>query len=282
MRPLTTLVRTRRVYLTAVVCLMALPSCKKGAPKVSIPAEPDKAVLQGIAALKANKPVEAYGLLPKSMRDDIQGLVTQATSSVDKDIFELAVKILEKVRSAADKHADKLSAIGIPNIKESAKAIGEVLGLLKKAGLLDYSSFKKFNVAQFLNEHGSRLMKHFRMLAEKNNAAKYERFKKMLEGVQVKVVKKDGNEAKLEITVDGKSRKIRLVKIDGAWVPAELGRGWKDKIAEAKKQLDKGAERMKKGKERMKQMLEMVLAMVTDFEKSGDLSKVKGMMRAFR
>ena len=274
-----TAMKTSIRLLASIACisLIFVSGCKKS---VKVPDSPDKVILQGLAALKANKPGEAYALLPKSYQKDVQDLVAHATSKIDKEVFDLGMQILDKARSSLDKHGDAIAKMGMPNVKENLKGVKDVYDLINGAKLLDHGSLSKLNVASFLGKQGPKLMEFGRSLAKKNKAKEYDKFEGMLAKASAKVDKKEGDKATLTLTMGEKSKNLKMVKVEGTWVPEEMAKEWKEAIADAKKNIDRSVDRMMKQKDRTKKMLQGVLAMITEFEKSGDVSKLKGLMRA--
>lgn len=249
--------------------------------EVKVPATPDKALNQGLEALKNKKPVEAYALLPESYRKDIQGLVTAVTSKMDKEIFEMGVKILNTAVSALDKHGDKLAPMmaGMPmSFDDVKKNVMDSHKLLTDVGLLDYDSFSKFDVAGFLAAHGPKIMGQGMDAFKKFQEDEYKAFWGQIEGVKIEAKEASADKAKLAITVDGKTEDVDFVKVDNAWIPAEMAAAWPEMIKEAKAEVEKGMKEFEANKAQTKAMLQMALQVVEEFEKTGDLSKLQGMM----
>ena len=232
------------------------------------PSAPDQALLAAVDAIKANKPGDLWVLLPPSYQKDVQDLVTTATSKLDKETFELAVKVLDKAVVVLDKQGDKL---GFPIPPQLKKMIADGYSLLKDVKLLDYGAVSKLDVGSFLDSSGARLMA-FGMSTYKTNAPKqYDALMSELNGVTVKVVKVEGDKAELEVTIGKKTENVKMVKVEGRWIPAEMADGWKNGVAQAKIAVEMSMGEMAKHKDQTKAMLAQILDGLTKVE-GGDMS----------
>lgn len=238
------------------------------------PGDPDKAVLAAVEAVKANKPGDLWLLLPPSYQKDIQDIATAATSKIDKELFELTVKVLDKAIVVLDKQGDK---IGIPITPEQKKMIKDAYALLKEVKLLDYATVSKLDVGAFVNGSGAKLMAFGMNAFKAVDAKEYDEFQKGLAGVKVKVVKTEGDKSELEITMGTNAEKVKMTKVEGRWVPADMADAWKGMIPMAKKQVETGMADMAKNKEEMKKALTAALDALTKAE-GGDMSGMEQMM----
>lgn len=285
----------KRLPLVVVLACVALAfglGCKKGGTgsaedgakaiqAVQVPAEPDKAIQAAVDALKGNKPVEVYAMLPESYRKDIQAIVTEATAGLDKELFELAVQILDTAVSCIDKHGDKIKSTmgaGAPfDLAAVFTQVKDLHGLLKEMKLLDYDSVKALDVAGFLAKNGEKIMQKGMDAFKTLNAKDYEDFQKNVTGIAIKVVEKTDTAAKLEITAGGETETVELTKVDGRWVPKMMAEGWTKMVEEAKKNVKEGLAEAAKNKEQAKAMMTQVLDGLKKFESSGDMAGLMGM-----
>lgn len=284
--------KSLRIFAVALVAIALLAggfACKKDAAKegaaavkeIKVPETPDKVLTQGLDALKNKKPVEAYALLPASYRKDIQDVVTSVTSKLDKEIFEMGVKILDTAVSALNKHADKLAPMmaGMPVPFDQVKqSVIDTHKLLKDIGLLDYDNVAKFDVAGFLSAHGPKIMGEGLDKLQAFDKAKYDEVFGMLDKVAITVKESGADKAKLEVKVGDEAEVVEFVKVEGAWVPAEMAAAWPEMIKQAKAEAEKAMKEFEANKAQSKAMLQMILTTVEEFEKTGDLSKMQGMM----
>ncbi len=281
--------RVLAVALGVVALLAGGFACKKDAAtegaaavkEIKVPETPDLVVKQGLDALKNKKPVEVYALLPASYRADIQSVVTAVTSKMDKEIFEMGVKILETAASALEKHGEQLAPMmaGMPvAFDEVKKNVLDAVKLLKEVGLLDYATMSKLDVAGFLAANGGKLMGTGMDAFQKFNKADYDEMFGMMDKVEIKLLESAGDKGKLEMKVGEEVETVEFVKVDGAWVPAEMAANWAEGIAEAKAEVEKGMKEFEANKAQAKAMLQMVLSTVEEFEKSGDMAKLQGLM----
>ncbi len=264
---------SRLLFVSAVLTTVALTACKS-TPEA--PSEPDQVITQGVAAIKANKPANVYAMLPASYQADVQGVVGEATSKIDKEIFELGVQVLDKAVAALDKHGDAIAASpmakSVPgDFKEIVGLVKEFHGILKSSGLTSYDKFKGLNVADFLGDSGEKFMAFGTKVGKQFGGAEYEGGMKKFDGVTAKTLKTEGDKAEVEITADGKTEKANFVKVEGKWLPEDMTKAWKPMIEGAKKQVASGMEEAAKNKEQTKKMLEQILAALDAFEKDGNM-----------
>lgn len=285
--------KTLRI-VAVVACCAALfavnVGCKKDSAEagkaavssVKVPDEPDKAIMAGVEALKNNKPVEIYALLPKSYQKDIQDVVNVVTSNLDKEIFELAMQVLDKSASALEKHGDKIAekfGAGAPiDLKVAFSGFQKFYKLMKEAKLTDYDAVKKLDVAGFLAQHGGKLMTEGMNAFKTFNAKDFEDYNKVISNFSVKVKETQGDTAKVEISVAGDTETVDLKKVEGVWVPKEMAEDWSEMIAEAKKEVEQGMKEAMANKEQAKQILQMALTAITQFESSGDINQLQALM----
>lgn len=273
----------RLLVLSAALLSVAVAGCKS---TPAAPSEPDKVVTEGVAAIKANKPANVYAMLPASYQADVQSVVTEGTSKLDKEIFELGVKVLDKAVAVLDKHGEEIGkspmAKMVPgDFKATVALVKEFHGLLKSAGLTDYDKVKGLQLADFLSDSGEKFMAYGTKVGKQFGGAQYEGGMKALDGVTAKTLTTEGDKAEVEITADGKAKKTAFVKVEGAWVPEKMAQDWKPMIEKAKKSVGEGMAAAAANKEQTKKMLESVLAALDEVEKDGKLDplmKMGGML----
>lgn len=283
--------------LTVVACCAALMAlnfgCKKkgsdpeagkaAVSKVKVPEKPEEVVTATVEALKNKKPVEVYALLPESYRNDIQAVVGTVTSNMDKELFEMGVQILEKLVACIDAQGDKIAETmgkGAPiDLKQAFESVKTFHKLVKDMGLLEFDTFQKFDVAGFLASQGPKLMEEGMGAAKTFQPKELEKFNKMLSEVKTTVKSAEGDNAEIEVTAGEEKETIKLTKVEGRWVPADMAKDWKENVEKAKKEIEKGMKEMVANKEQTKAMMEQILKALTEFEKSGDMSAVQGLMQ---
>ncbi|MCK5800770.1 MAG: hypothetical protein KAI47_26465 [Deltaproteobacteria bacterium] len=269
-------------------------SVKEKAPKAAAAAAgtPDGVIRDAIAAVKARKPVALYALVPPSYQKDIQGLVSEVTSKMDKEIFDTGIEIFNTAVAAVAKHGDKVAGElkGAPfDAKKILGQIKEAEAMLKAANVLTYDGFKKFEVAAFVNAHGAKLMTKGMLVAEdlmkrkkKGDQKAEPTVDELLSTVKAKLIKAEGDKALIALTVQGRTKEKGMTKVDGHWVPEKMAKHWKRDVERAKAKLAKGMDQLVKNKAKIKKMMAMVLVTLKELEKTGDIKKAKGLMKKFR
>jgi hypothetical protein len=281
-------------FVAVLVCCVAVfavsMGCKKSDPAaagaaavaaVQVPASADQVINQGVAALKNNKPVEVFAMLPPSYQTDLQSVVNEITSKMDKEVFELGTQILEKVVQILDKHGAMLKQMGgemAPfDIDEAIKSFKDFHAFMKSANLLSYDGFKALNVAGFLAEHGAKLMGDGMKAFETFNQAEFAMFQAMLAGVNATVKESTDDTATVELKTGDMTETVEFKKVEGRWVPADMAAEWSEMISEARKEAAEAMSGLAEGKEEIKGMLTGLLQGLTEFEKTGDISSLEAL-----
>lgn len=286
---------TSRILALAVAAavLVTAPGCSKSkeeagkaaVAEATVPDKPEEVVKSAAEAIRDDKPVAAYALLPESYQKDIQGVVSHATGKLDKEIFELGAKLVTVAASCAEKHADKIAGLVPPgaapfDVKEGLAKYAETVKILEEAKLLDYESVKGLDLAGFLAKDAPKLMKQGKFAFEKGSPEDYKKFQDGMKSITATAKSAEGDKAQVELKMgEEEAETIDLVKVEGRWVPAEMAEGWKGGIDEAKKGIDEGLDELNKNKAQFKPMLEAALAALTEFEKSGDPKALEEMMK---
>ena len=114
-------------------------------------------------------------------------------------------------------------------------------------------------------------------LADTTQKAQVDMFLAMLSAVQVEQLEtvkdeKFGDAVVVSVTMAGDTEKVKMVKVDGKWIPLDLAKEWDEGIEEAKKGITEMAEELPKAKAEILSQLIAVEAVVGQIEKTGDLN----------
>ncbi len=288
--------RLFRIMTVAMCCAALLAGvfgCRKkdsaepGAPAAvrTQPADsPDKVIEQAVKALKNNQPVEIFGLLPPSYQNDVQAVITEATSKMDKEIFELGVRILDMVVAILEKHGAMLAgmAAGMPfDADEAIEGVKEFHTFLKDTKLLEYDSFKNLNAAGFLAQHGAKFMTQGMSRFESMSRDEFKAFKAMRDSLGTSITDSSDDSATVVVTIDDETHTIEFSKVEGRWVPADLASDWDENLAEAKKNVSETMAKIADDKDQIKEVMEQLLAALTKVEETGDLSHLEALGQMF-
>ena len=126
--------------------------------------------------------------------------------------------------------------------------------------------------------HGGELMAFGMTQFKAFNPKDYEEFTKMLDSLSATAKETKGDTAVVEIKMGGQPMPMPFKKVDGRWVPVPMAEEWAEGIADAEKEIQDGIEEAMKNKEMVKPIMEQILAGLTEFESSGDLDKLMGLM----
>ena len=288
--------RTIMVLLTALSLTLAI-GCgnkdgekkddeKKAEGKVEIPKAPDTAdgvVKEALKAVSEKDPGKIYYMLPDSYQADVQGLKDMVVAKLDKETVDNGLKALGQVVAGLAKHKDKILEAGLP-IPLPKEALGPAIdqivalwGILQGAGLDTYDGWKTLDVGQFLLANGGTIMKGAMDVAAKTEeGAMIGMVTAMVSAVTVEVKSSGDDETILLVGMDKDKDEMKFVKVEGKWIPADLQKGWKDGVAEAKKGIEEGLAEYEGQKDAIKAMSGALVAAAGTFEETGDMAALMG------
>ncbi len=83
------------------------------------------------------------------------------------------------------------------------------------------------------------------------------------------LVSESGDTAEVEMTVDGSTKKVQLVKTEDRWIPADMAKDWPGMMKEAKGEIGKMAEMEPEQKKQVLDMLSKVQEAIKGLEGIG-------------
>lgn len=255
--------------------------------KAADPAEPaldapDKVINAGVKALQEHRPVAVWNLLPKSWQLDIQSVYDVMLASLDPQIFDLDLQLLDKARKAVDKHEAKLIE-AFPERRRDDVRIGLPLArqahdLWTKIGVKDHASAKKVQVGGLTAKHGADISKFIHAVWKAGAPRYYGEFMVMLGTLEAKIVEPGERSATVEIKVGGDSDEVPMMKHEGRWVPTEMVKEWSSAIAEIKEEIGDETKRMAKYEADAKTAIKAMSAALDGFIDSGDVAALQKAM----
>jgi hypothetical protein len=261
------------VAIAAVVFFASFLGCKEKSPEEQgkealkaaaekVPVSPDKVVTEAAKAIKEGNLVLVYAMLPDSYQADVQGLVKKIGENMDKEVYEKGFALLPKAVEAAKK---------AEQFKPFAPVAEGTVKLLTDAKLNTHDGLKAFDAAAFLNANGKAIMdlvwKGAERLGQKDA-------QKMLE-VTAKLKGEAGEkEATVEITMGGKTKEEKFVKVEGKWIPEEMSKEWKKGIEDAGKNIEGALKGMTEKKAEIVAQIDAFGKMLDE----GNVEQLQGMM----
>lgn len=256
---------------------------KKAAPSTTgkLPDAPDELIKAILKDLDNQDPRILWKALPAGYQKDVNSIVTDFAKKMDKDLWNKGFVILTKLTDVAKEkkkfifNSQMLSQIvKQQKLAKEKKQIDDawdgVVAILNFVATCQISKLENLN-----NFDGGKFVESMIKDAKSIDPKQIDRFKKMmmkyaaddddkndskeysLTDVKVEKIKADDKNATVKVTSpDGESEELKLVKVEGRWVPYEMSKEWKEMITDAKKSISgfSGLE-MKKQKPKILAML---------------------------
>jgi len=227
----------------AALATLALAICTAPAHAES----PEATARRVAAGLADHQPAVLWDALPPSYQRDVTELVHAYAAAVDPTLHArgLAVgrKAVAVMRAQRDLILGSQLAAGVAADRARAEkgwdAVVGILDTLFESDLGNLERLRALDPGAFLRTTGPTLM---RLLAEASKGAADDpyatAFTAAVEGIQVEAVDSSADAATVRVTPAGQpSRDLRLVRVEGRWVPEELATSWAGSIADARAQI---------------------------------------------
>ena len=234
------LVRLSPVILFSIGLLFT-PGCGGDS---AVSDQPDGFFVATSRTMAEGKPQHAWRAMPESYRGDIDALVQEFAGKMDADVWDKGFGVARKFNQVLDKQRDLILAnpfmamlpVKPDDIKEQLDGIVGALGALLASEISTLDGLKGLDLDDFMSGTMSKVFAPIREMAESSGqdlAAGW-----MEANFKSSVVTEDGDTATIKLELEGKeAEEHKVVKVDGVWVPEEMARDWKSKIAEAREGL---------------------------------------------
>lgn len=269
--------RTNLTFMLRQTCslilaasLLTLAGC--GKPKPAGPDETAKTFAKGISD---KKPEVIWELLPASYQTDLNGLVAAAAAKTDPDLHAKTVETLKRLVTVLKTKKEYI--LGSPMLKEVPNinqaelqknydsAVG-MIDTLVASDLSNLDKMKKPDLGNFLKETGGKLMAQAAAVSAATPDDEMNKELAKLSQLQAKVLTQTDTTAEMDVTVDGKTEKVKLTKVEDKWVPDDMAKEWAEKMAEARKGVD--GMKMAEGKMQILAMLGAASTVLEQLEKT--------------
>ncbi|MFM1944934.1 MAG: hypothetical protein RI897_3916 [Verrucomicrobiota bacterium] len=223
-----------------------------------------------VEELAANRPQVLWEALPPSYQQDIRDLIVEFCNGVDVEAYDRAFRVLDKgVRVLEQKKEFIFNSpltLNNPLIDSSIGMNWELsVGMFRafvESEVSSVESLRAMDPGMFLAKTGSRIMGDMEELARLSPRADGTnpllKAREAMTKAQIEFVPGEAGQGYLTFaTSDAEgSREVKMVQVEGRWVPAEMAETWKGRVAEAKVGLaGMGGE----GAEKMRPMVQIVL-----------------------
>ncbi len=224
--------KTHALYALALFAILPfIAACTSDEPEVVTSDDPAEHFEGLVKLVNEGELASAYvSVLPPSYVKDVDSVLSQATALISEPEFEKAHSILMKIGPQLNgliKQATAGQEDMSPAAKKSLESLSDLPALL---GISSYSDFKKLT--------GTRLIQSF----EKNlfkDLVKDPSIKKQVSESRFSVAETTNDYVLLESTdAKGTTSEVKIVKVEGQWVPADLAQGWSTNVSQVREQLD--------------------------------------------
>jgi hypothetical protein len=230
--------------LTVTVFLVSLAGTLLAA---EIPNTPDGTVKAVASGLADRHPEVVWQALPPTYQKDITEITHTFAAKMDPAVWDAAFGLGRRVAGLLRDKKDIILASS--TMASAGEDLGEIeSGWESMVSLLDafFSSdvsridaLKTIDWESYLSTTGRELID---LAAQKSKASgddAFDReFTKKLQQTEVEVVSSDGDAATVRIKApDEEPEEMKLVLVEGRWVPDDMADGWEKEVAEAKAKL---------------------------------------------
>ena len=246
---------------------------------------PKETVEMALRAVQNKDIVPLFEMLPPSYVSDVDELVRSFANSMDKEVFDKIVILTGRIVTLMMKEKDgvikAVAGFGIPakddDIKKAIDAISETWALLEAMGLADLKKLKSFSSEKFARVAAPKLVDKAFALADSTQKAQVDMFLAMLSAVQVEVLEttkdeKFGEVVSLSLLMAGDTENIKMVSVEGKWIPLDIAQDWDSAMTEAGEGIAEMARELPAAKAEILSQLSAIEAVVGQVEKTGDLN----------
>lgn len=262
----------RTLLVVAILVVVAVAGVFLFRDKSGAPATPEGAVSEMVGAFIDGRVGDAYKLLPASYKKDVEKVAKAFGDKMDADIWKEAQSLIAEFADLVEVKADVLvEAIDVAedskvDEKEMIGYFKKAAPMLKKIGSeLSLDMFKSGNVEKILKTSGLA-----GIAATLGDAV----------GAKMKSVSEEENESVVAVLVDEDDEEtdIHFIKVEDAWVPESMAKGWDEGIAEVLKSINE----IDEFKPEVKQQLLGVSAMLkTAIKQAKNADDVEELGQAF-
>jgi hypothetical protein len=223
-----------------------------------------------VEELAANRPQVLWEALPPSYQQDIRDLIAAFCDGVDGEAYDRAFRVMDKgVRVLEQKKEfifNSPMTLNNPLIDSSVGMNWELsVGMMRafvESEISSVESMRSMDPGLFLASTGSRIMGDMEELARLSPRADgtnpWLKAREAMANAQIRFV--PGEDGQGYLTFGGaeseEGREVKMVQVEGRWVPEEMAETWQTRVEEAKLRF---AEMGGEGAEKMRPMVQIVL-----------------------
>ena len=223
---------------------LSLPCCSGDAP---VSDQPDGFILATKTALVEGKPASVWNAMPASYQSDIGGVVHEFAGNMDEDVWNKGFSVARKLVEVVDKKRDLILAqpmlapftMGIDTGDEFQQQLDRAvaaLGTLLESEIRTLDGLQKLDLDSFVEDTLSEVFAPLMEMAEVSGNGPPDQW---LKGkMMTTITEQTETSATVKVEVEGEStEEVKVVKVDGVWIPEEMARDWAKGLAEVRGQL---------------------------------------------
>jgi len=273
-----------RLAASTVVGLAVFTSCGKKGPEKSLTAE--ETVKNFTAQLGKNDATVIWTSLPKTWRKDINGVAHNIGKNVSAKAYDKAFTLVERLAKALVGKkkilADSFATEGTSSsdISKIVTSLSDVLNVLAKSEISSSSKLKSVDLEDFMSGTVSSLLSKLsssdfvKETLQKTSKDKSITFEKSMSQTKIKKVSETGGVAVLEISAQGKTEKVELVKVEGKWIPKDMKEGFA-KFIEGSKAMKKMTPKEETEALKGMETFEAIIVEIESLKSKEDVEKLK-------
>ena len=227
-----------------------------GSAKRPEPGAPDALMHAAARSVEESDPTIVWNALPASYRTDIEGLVHAFAGKMDPAVWDKAMGLMGKLGKTLGEKGGFLAAnpmlagmiqnSGMTSDQLKAQLDSAASGLEAITGgqLASLESLKTIEMETLLKTDVSKAMKNVQggvmeWLSGQVEGEEGPTLQEQLAKMKTTVLEQDGDRAKVRVeTVGEEPEETEMMRVEGVWVPAEVGEEWATNMAEARKTID--------------------------------------------
>ncbi len=209
--------------------------------------------------------------LPASYQSDVSGIVHSVGEKIDADVYNEAMKTMtaatallkSKKSMILEMAKEQVADSEKENIDASYDSIVGLLNAISTSDAKDVDGLKKLDMAKFLGD----IQEYTKELTELASLAPGGKENMdMLKAATATLVSESGDSAEVEMTVDGSTKKVTLVKTEDRWIPEDMAKEWPDMMKNAKGAIGEMADMEPMQKEQVLAALRIAQAAIKQLE----------------
>lgn len=211
-----------------------------------IPSTPDGTVQAVIDGLADNQPEVFWDALPPSYQTDIHDLISVFYANADAELYDQLFRILKKGVRVMDEKEDYIfnspMALGTPLIESTIgnywSEIIKLLNTVVKSDISKLATLRQMDPGTFFSTTGHKFMERLETLTERTQRSERRNPWVLLKRAHIDFVESTDDQASLKFTLSTNVvEEIKMTRVEGKWVPADMAQSWKANVARAKEQM---------------------------------------------